>query len=271
MPIIVSRATSAARLVFQPPTGGDVVLKSCEGTIFHAHSVLLSLASTVFAGMFDAASRADVIELAEDTQTISLMLAFIYPVTPPPISTIDQLEKIMLFSQKYNIRKMIDYVEKDIRPESELIHSDPIRLFRASIKYDFPTIKSFAIQAFRPKHCDVLSASGLAKIAKYFPDASSVIGLIGAQVVRSSLMPKIKIGVTGSMRPRCDQAYGPGEGDHHPYMVCRKCWDRSYAPISAQYTPGWLWNWLNIVQLKLTTEPMHKYEDLFSIVCFTDL
>ncbi|KAH7340217.1 hypothetical protein B0J17DRAFT_650394 [Rhizoctonia solani] len=129
-----------ASFAFQPPAGGDVVLRSCEGTVFNAHSVLLGLASTVFAGMFSGVSTADTIDLAEDAETISLMLAFIYPITPPPITTVDQLEKVMLFSQKYDITKMIEYVEKTVLPESELIHSDPIRVFRASTKHGFPAI-----------------------------------------------------------------------------------------------------------------------------------
>ncbi|QRW26933.1 The BTB (BR-C, ttk and bab)/POZ (Pox virus and Zinc finger) domain [Rhizoctonia solani] len=132
---------------FQPPTGGNVVLKSCEGTVFNAHSVVLGLASTVFAGMFSGASSPNTIELAEDAETISLMLAFIYPVAPPKIATAAQLEKVMIFSQKYGIAKMIDIVEKSIPPESKLIHSDPIQVFRASVKYGFPTLRVFAGRA----------------------------------------------------------------------------------------------------------------------------
>ncbi|EUC66112.1 BTB/POZ domain protein [Rhizoctonia solani AG-3 Rhs1AP] len=183
MPTAPSETT--APFAFQPPVGGDIVLKSCEGTIFNAHSILLGLASTVFAGMFDGASKADTVELAEDAETISLMLAFIYPVTPPSVTSVEQLEKIMLFSQKYDISKMIDYVEKLIRPGNELVHSDPVRLFRASMKYGFPAIKSLSARAFYPKHCDLLTAAGFVKLARRFSEASSVIGLIGAQVIMS--------------------------------------------------------------------------------------
>ncbi|KAL5636147.1 hypothetical protein ACGC1H_004837 [Rhizoctonia solani] len=264
-------STDTAPFAFQPPVGGDIVLKSCEGTIFNAHSVLLGLASTVFAGMFDGASKADTVELAEDAETISLMLAFIYPVTPPPVTSVGQLEKIMLFSQKYDISKMIDYVEKTIRPESELVHSDPIRLFRASIKYGFPTIKSLSARAFYPKHCNVLTATGFVKLAQKFPEASSVIGLIGVQVVRSHTMPAILLGVSGSMIPRCSQSHASGSEDYISYMVCRNCWVKSHPTGSTRYTPGWFWNWTNMVQSRLIDEPMDKCEDLFSIVCFTDV
>ncbi|KAG8734464.1 hypothetical protein FRC11_009993 [Ceratobasidium sp. 423] len=256
---------------FQPPAGGDVILKSCEGTVFNAHSVLLSLASTVFAGMFASASTADPIDLAEDAETISLMLAFIYPVTPPLIATVDRLEKVMHFSQKYDIAKMIEFVEGGVLPESELIHSDPVRLFRASVKYGFPAIKSLAVKAFRPKHCDVLSPSGLVKLARYFPEASSVIGLIGAQIVRTHIVPKIVTKVFGSMRPRFEKAHKSSSDNHLLYMSCRACWDEFRTRSRDEYTPGWWSAWLDLVERELINEPMHKCEPLFRVTCLSGL
>ncbi|CAE6433985.1 unnamed protein product [Rhizoctonia solani] len=256
-----------SRFAFQPPVGGDVVLKSFEGTIFNAHSVILGLASTVFAGMFSGASAADTIELAEDAETISLMLAFIYPVTPPAITTVDQLEKVMICSQKYDIAKMIDLVEKSILPESELIDSDPIRLFRASIKHGFPTLRVLAAQAVSPKHCDVLTPSGIIKIARCFPEASSAIGLIGAQMVRSHMLPRVVS--LAVQHPRSNQAHRSSSDNYILYMACRSCWDKSCRP-DGRYTPDWVWGWTTTIERRLANDLTHKCEDLFSIICFTD-
>ncbi|CEL52454.1 hypothetical protein RSOLAG1IB_00995 [Rhizoctonia solani AG-1 IB] len=249
---------------FLPPAGGDVVLKSCEGTIFNAHSVILGLASTVFAGMFSDASSSDTIELAEDAETISLMLAFIYPITPPTITTIDQLEKVMIFSQKYDIPKMIDLVDKSILPESELIHSDPIRLFRASIKHGFPALRTLAAQAISPKHYDLLTPAGVIKLALQFPEASSAIGIIGAQMVRSHKLPLIVSSVSNYPR-----AHHSSNDNHALYMTCRKCWDITRQP-DGQYIPGWFRTWASLVTQRLINEPMHKCDDLFSVLCFMD-
>ncbi|KAF8710621.1 hypothetical protein RHS03_02469, partial [Rhizoctonia solani] len=249
---------------FQPPTGGNVVLKSCEGTVFNAHSVVLGLASTVFAGMFSGASSPNKIELAEDAETISLMLAFVYPVAPPKIATAAQLEKVMIFSQKYDITKMIDIVEKSIPPESELIHSDPIQVFRASVKYEFPTLRVFAGRAVRPKHTNLLTISGVVNPAGRFPEASSAIGIIGAQTVRQRILPRV---VSSLKLPRVEQAHQSNGDDYIPCMVCRSCWDKTRQP-GGRYTPSWFRSWIRMVESRLIAEPMHKCEDAFSILWF---
>ncbi|KAF8758884.1 hypothetical protein RHS01_03059 [Rhizoctonia solani] len=86
---------------------------------------------------------------------------------------------------------MIDIVEKSIPPESKLIHSDPIQVFRASVKYGFPTLRVFAGRAVRPKHTNLLTISGVVNPARCFPEASSAIGIIRAQTVRQRILPRV--------------------------------------------------------------------------------
>ncbi|KEP52114.1 BTB/POZ domain protein [Rhizoctonia solani 123E] len=174
--------------VFQPPAGGDLTLQSCDGTKFQVHSVLLGLASTVFADMLVGSTKSDAVELAEDAETISLMLAFIYPVDPPSITTVDRLEKVMLSSQKYDIEKLTKYIENPNRWDSQLIHSDPIRVLRASAKHGFPTIQALSAKRFGLKVCDYRSSKGLEELATLLPEYSCVIGLLGAALAREEIL-----------------------------------------------------------------------------------
>ncbi|KAG9077569.1 hypothetical protein FS749_010532, partial [Ceratobasidium sp. UAMH 11750] len=75
------QTTDAPAFSYQPPAGGNLSLKSADGAIFLVHSVLLGMASSVFADMFSAANRSDVVELTDDAESLSLMLRFIYPPT----------------------------------------------------------------------------------------------------------------------------------------------------------------------------------------------
>ncbi|KAG8734465.1 40S ribosomal protein S21 [Ceratobasidium sp. 423] len=183
--------TTSAAFVFQPPAGGDLTLQSCDGTTFRVHSVLLGLASTVFAGMLTGATKSDTVELAEDAETICLMLAFIYPVAPPAITTVEQLEKVMLLSQKYDIERTIKFIEGFDRLDNQLILSDPIRVFRASVKYKFTTIQAQAAKIFGLKNCNYRTLAGLEELARLLPESSGAIGLIGAQIVREEILKGI--------------------------------------------------------------------------------
>ncbi|QRW26935.1 The BTB (BR-C, ttk and bab)/POZ (Pox virus and Zinc finger) domain [Rhizoctonia solani] len=112
--------------------------------------------------MFYGATKPDPIELAEDAESISLMLAFIYPVAPPHINTIDHLEKIMKVSQKYDVERMTKFIEEAVTLGSKLMTLDPMRVFYLCL-------------------------------AKYFPQAAPVIGLVGAQGARVKILDQVLI------------------------------------------------------------------------------
>ncbi|ELU35637.1 hypothetical protein AG1IA_10333 [Rhizoctonia solani AG-1 IA] len=106
--------------------------------------------------MFYGATKPDPIELAEDAESISLMLAFIYPVAPPHINTIDHLEKIMKVSQKYDVERMTKFIEEAVTLGSKLMTLDPITYCRViSAEEREPTHGRRASAA-----CKILPASG---------------------------------------------------------------------------------------------------------------
>ena len=62
----------------EPPLGGDITLCSSDGTSIRTHSLLIALASSDSLGMFSVGTHGDgLIDLAEDAETVSLMLEYI--------------------------------------------------------------------------------------------------------------------------------------------------------------------------------------------------
>ncbi|KAG8747674.1 hypothetical protein FRC10_000217 [Ceratobasidium sp. 414] len=171
---------------FRPPAGGDVSLKSSDGTIFVVHSLLLSLASKVFSDMFASTTKADVVELAEDAEAISLMLAFIYPVVRPPVDTIPLLEKAMLVAHKYDVEGLAKSLEQN--QQRALIRCDPARVFRLAADYGFREMQTLAAMLIGSSKLDLLEVDGLLQFSKEFPGSAHIIGVVGAQGARARIL-----------------------------------------------------------------------------------
>lgn len=89
----------------------DLTLISSDGTSFLVHSVIMSEASDVFANMFKvpqpiwASQGTAEVVLAEDAQTLQLLLQWIYPSpgrSPPP-SSLEEFSPLFAVAKKYNV------------------------------------------------------------------------------------------------------------------------------------------------------------------------
>ncbi|KAG9080454.1 hypothetical protein FRC06_006563, partial [Ceratobasidium sp. 370] len=228
---------------FQPPAGGDVTLRSSDGTLFITHSLLLSLASKVFSDMFGSTTVADIVELAEDAEAISLMLAFIYPVIRPPINTIPLLEKAMLIAHKYEIEVLEETLKQSSGQQRDLIRKDPVRVLYLAKKYGFRETQTLAAKLVARCDYDMTTVDGLLKLAKEYPEWSHVIGVVGVQAVRSHILNSISV---NDLRPRSDDEY---------HMACNACWGSGMDEWRRQ--PGWAKGWVS----SLTHALAHKHLD----------
>ncbi|KAG8739417.1 hypothetical protein FRC12_016333 [Ceratobasidium sp. 428] len=147
--------------VFDPPAGGDIILRTADDTVFCVHSVILGLVSSVFADMFSIGrSSGEEIRLDDDSESIALMLAFVYPSSITPIiDKIDLLEKCLIISQKYNVQKITQTLDRDLsrsEPQTRFIRSGdhPLQIFRLSMTYGLPECKLIAAKAVMPRHID---------------------------------------------------------------------------------------------------------------------
>lgn len=261
---------------FQPFAGGDVVLKSCDDTIFRAHSALLGMASTVFADMFAGATKPDTIELAEDAESVSLMLASIYPVAPPTIDTLDLLEKFMIIGQKYNVERMLKFVEQNIQSKINLILLDPVRVFRTSIEHNLPAVQALAAKSLRPSRCDLLAIEGLLSLAKTFPNSAHIIGLVGAQGVRVKILSEfiLREPLSHGMQPECQSSHWNNSNwGHSHYAICSACWKTNLSIYANRYyyKPGWFTAWSDRLYRALLELPMDQCEQFFSVTRLAEL
>ncbi|CAE6433974.1 unnamed protein product [Rhizoctonia solani] len=270
--ISTKEATKAQAFTFQPPAGGDIILKSSDGTTFNAHSVILGMASTVFGDMFTGATNPDPIELAEDAESISLMLAFIYPITPPSITTIDHLEKIMETSQKYDIQRMSKLVEEAVTLGSKLMILDPMRIFYLSVTHKFPATQALAAESLRPRNGNLLTTDGILQLAKHFPHAAPAIGLAGAQGARVEILGRLL--VQSPQEYGCYQlsVLGDDRNNGSKLVVCSShSPSRSGMGTTRACVPDYCMIWLRQLRDELLEKPMHECDDLFRVACLPNL
>lgn len=284
-PKVPESATSkdAPPFAFQPPEGGDVSLKSSDGTIFLAHSVLLRLASKVFGDMFAGSTIADTVELAEDAEAVSLMLAFIYPVMRPSIDTLRLLEKAMVVAHKYEIDVLLKTLDQCRSENRKLIRLDPVRVFRLASAYGLRDTQTLAAKFIGPAQYDMLTPEGIVQFAKHFPNEAYLIGLVGVQGVRYKIIETIFADSGSMIWPHVDSfglgfqyfaAQDPGHVTYVDCMACMSCWStgRVTGNVRVHYQPGWLSKWLaDCKAAMLSAKPLDECNLLFRISYLAEL
>ncbi|KAF8610681.1 hypothetical protein BDV93DRAFT_23375 [Ceratobasidium sp. AG-I] len=274
----------APAFAFQPPEGGDVSLKSSDGTIFLAHSVLLRLASKVFEDMFTGPTTADTVELAEDAEAVSLMLAFIYPVLRPSIDTLRLLEKAMVVAHKYEIDVLLKTLDQCRNENRKLIRLDPVRVFRLASVYGLRDTQTLAAKLIGPAQYDMLTPDGIVQFAKGFPGSAHIIGLVGIQGARYKILETIFADSGFMIWPYIDSFGGgfqyfatvqdPSHGTYVDCMACMSCWQvgRTAGNVRVHYQPGWLLKWAAECKAALlSAKPLDECHSLFRISYLADL
>ncbi|QRV86704.1 The BTB (BR-C, ttk and bab)/POZ (Pox virus and Zinc finger) domain [Ceratobasidium sp. AG-Ba] len=249
---------------FEPPPGGDVTIKSKDGTIFTVHSVLLSLASSVFSGLFSVASKQDTIQLADDGESIALMLAFTYPSSFVTIDSFQALEKSLEMAQKYDvpgILKTLDFIIPHEQKDKNLAHKDPVRVFRLATRHGLRETQTFSAGLIEPKHCDFHDPTQLRKFAQQFPDSAHLIGLVGAQGVRLKIICSVLFCFESGIAPILPRI--PRHEDE--IMACKTCYDRQRVDKldCHDYFPSWLPGWSWIAFTELSSKPLADCQEVF--------
>ncbi|KAG8703642.1 hypothetical protein FRC08_002708 [Ceratobasidium sp. 394] len=252
-------ADQAPSFSFQPPAGGDVWLKASDGTIFIAHSMFLAFSSKVFSDMFASATKADVVELAEDAETVSLMLAFIYPAVRPPINTIPLLEKAVLTAHKYEIEFLAKSLEQIVVQQRALVRQDPLRVFRLATDCGLHELQAFSAELMTPYHCDMTTVNGLTRLAKEYPESSRIIGLVGAQGARARVFDTISPENSTTLWPAAQAM------NSWPNMICNSCWKGSGNQVGSRYRPGWLSMWFERLRSALTNKLWDECDSYFEL------
>ncbi|KAG8774579.1 hypothetical protein FRC12_001903 [Ceratobasidium sp. 428] len=266
--------------VFDPPAGGDVTLRSADDSVFCVHSVILGLVSSVFADMFSTSRPSgEEIRLDDDSESIALMLAFVYPSNITPIiDKIDPLEKCLKISQKYDVEKIIQTLDRDLsrlEPQTRFIrYNNPLHIYRLAMTYGLTECKAIAAKAIMPHHLDLREPAEIVKISQEHPASAHVVGLIGAQTLRSKILADVLFDFQGDFLPKTDIRAKSGQKSDFTddegggLMMCDECasrfsdfWCTEDRPI--EYVPSWMYGWSRHAYEELSTKPIDECKWVF--------
>ncbi|KAG9119964.1 hypothetical protein FRC07_004760 [Ceratobasidium sp. 392] len=258
--------TSNSAFSYQPPPGGDISLKSSDGVVFLAHSLLLRLGSSVFADMFSTATQNDVIELSDDAESVSLMLRFIYPPVFMDNLSTELLEKSLCIAQKYDVSRIITAVDHILMTHSpnkkSLVRSQPIRAFCLAAKYGLPKTQKAVEEAIRPGHHAFHNTKEIKFLANAYPNAAGLIGLLGAHCVQTKRLSDLLFGLRNRLIvPNVTEE----ECSEGRVMMCRRCFlDRGYEYGEYNdYEPTWFIRWAIAAFQGLASRPLVECDYLF--------
>ncbi|KAG9090091.1 hypothetical protein FS749_000822 [Ceratobasidium sp. UAMH 11750] len=258
---------------YQPPPGGDILLKSSDGVAFLAHSLLLRLSSSVFADMFSTATQNDPIELSDDAESVSLMLRFIYPPVFMDDLPIDLLEKSLRVGQKYDISGIttaVDHLMSHSSNMGSLIRSDPIRAFCLAAKYGLPKTHKAAREAMRPGDFEFKDTKQIKPLAETFSNASSVIEMLGAHCIRTRSLLNLFLGANlGPILPRTRES----DTGHWDIMMCGDCFSELGHLFGEEvaYEPSWVFPWRVKAFYNIATRPLEGCHYLFQVAILNTL
>ncbi|THH29683.1 hypothetical protein EUX98_g4494 [Antrodiella citrinella] len=134
----------------KPPfdrTDADIILMSSDSTLFLVHTLILSLASPVFADMLTLGQRArssnsegsveevpPLVAVSEGSKPLDAFLRLIYPVDRPTLSELRDVADVLEVSQKYQVSTAITRYAIDVM--HRFIPSHPLSVFAVSCRFD---------------------------------------------------------------------------------------------------------------------------------------
>ncbi|KAG8733928.1 hypothetical protein FRC12_018697 [Ceratobasidium sp. 428] len=274
----MSSRQNAERLdfIFDPPAGGDILLRSRDGRTFCVHSVTLGLASSVFSDMFSIGKPCgEAIQLDDDSESISLMLAFIYPpIISPNIKDFDIIEKCLVIGRKYHVEKIPQALDRDLSKLSgantELTIGqcrDPLRIFRFAATYGLRNCQTLAAKAITPGVINLLRPAEIVKVAEECPHMAHVIGLLGNDFhdFLPTAWKPLKL-ASNNLSLTDDRGSG--------LMMCDQCVSQSPELQSEgadeiYYFPSWVHAWSRAAYTKLCVTPLDECDHLFELSSFS--
>jgi len=103
---------------WQTLPGADVILRASGGKKFHAHKLILSLASPVFRDMFSVPQpplteslELPIVDVNDPPDAFEIFLRTIYPTRNPPITDAKTLVTVLRLAGKYDAKDVLDIHE----------------------------------------------------------------------------------------------------------------------------------------------------------------
>ena len=109
---------------WKTPPDADVILRASGGREFHAHKLVLSLASSVFRDMFSVPqpsptglSQLPIVDVNDSPEALEIFLLIIYPTRKPLINDLQILTSVLRLADKYDAKGVLD-VQRDYLPST---------------------------------------------------------------------------------------------------------------------------------------------------------
>ncbi|KDQ61487.1 hypothetical protein JAAARDRAFT_66597 [Jaapia argillacea MUCL 33604] len=129
----------------------DVVLRTSDHVNFRTFKLILSLASPFFSSMFSLPQSnageggqgalgqvkeqgLPVVPLTENSEVITKMLTFCYPIGNPVLTTLEESEELWGLGIKYDIGGLVSWVGVKLA-EEKFLEQDPARTYILACRY----------------------------------------------------------------------------------------------------------------------------------------
>lgn len=119
---------------WKTPPDADVILRTSGGKEFHAHKLVLSLASPVFRDMFSVPQpsttkppQLPTVDVDDSPEALEIFLLIIYPARKPLIDDIQTLASVLRLADKYDAKDVLD-IQWDYLP-STYNNLPPIQMY----------------------------------------------------------------------------------------------------------------------------------------------
>ncbi|TFK85766.1 hypothetical protein K466DRAFT_566416 [Polyporus arcularius HHB13444] len=114
----------------------DFIMRTSDGVEFRVHRLILSMASSVFEGMFSIPKPSALlsnpnipdISIPEDSETIDLYLRICYPLIDPEVPTLLLLRKVVTTGFKYDAPMVVHAMKRELR-QPRFMDKDPLHVF----------------------------------------------------------------------------------------------------------------------------------------------
>ncbi|KAG8690460.1 hypothetical protein FRC11_011447 [Ceratobasidium sp. 423] len=240
--------------------GGDLILKCIDGKAFEVHSVILSIASPVFADMLEVGSLSAgaTVELAESSEMVDLMLKFIYPRQSPTITSFDTLHKALHIAEKYELEDMYGRLRREmLQPGSPTsLYTDPLGALSVACTHGLKAEARIAV-AVSQGHYDFTRVSHLKMLAKNAPASIPWVMLIGVPAVKCSILSEVLFNFNEK----------PMKVLQSDLVLCQMCRDfLNQTSSDSHYSPPeWEARWAQGLSRELKQRPMDDWKSLFEV------
>ncbi|KAF8596542.1 hypothetical protein BDV93DRAFT_480150 [Ceratobasidium sp. AG-I] len=237
--------------------GGDTILRSLDGVDFHVHSVILSLASPVLADMFNLTTRRDIVTVGETAEVLALMLSFIYPGSPRPVSSFETLRVGIHAADKYQLEHMRNWLRERlvINGSPVSISTDPLAALAFAIEHGFREEINLASSFASTQH-DFRKVNSLVELANAVPSSTAFIQMIGVPSARTSILVDVLFNFHKA--PIVSTTYPLSN------FICPKC-RPTYQSVRRRSPPEWLARWSYHVFEGLSRRPISESAEMFNV------